>query len=53
MVKKRFGDARRSQETHINEMMAVHAREVQELILERTRLESEGGTTEDDEEIEN
>lgn len=46
VAKRRFGDARRSTENELNEMMAVHAEEAQRWVLDK--LEVEGETTEDD-----
>lgn len=45
----RYGDARRSSETYLNEMMTTHARDAQQLILEKTQLESDDESTEGDE----
>lgn len=44
VAKRRFGDARRSPQNELNEMMAAHAEEAQKWILDKLDL---GETTED------
>jgi histone deacetylase 6 len=46
VAKRRFGDARRSTENELNEMMAAHAEEAQKWILDK--LDTGDETTEDD-----